>query len=332
MMHIEYTINDIKNNMKSNKKNMIVIIVSFVLIGICVGALQSIDYKQQKYTLDDTIVEYVFLDENTKDETYYYKAFNEIKEKYNSLYAYIQYLKQVSLDNENVKKLMELEEELIKYKQECYDEISLFYTSEKPIICNDYETTKEYLTDNIEKKDRAIETYEENLKILNSHSFSKLFVDSSESKIYESIKTAEREKEFWEDYLDILLTTDSEKIEKNNKKMDQWLTEGKEGLNKQVVAFNNFIGQVEKQEQYDIIYNKYLLKSYLSAAGVTGELSEEDILNNRKSNAIIYAESISGLDMPKERFLACFTFFALVGIMIAVLYGSFFTTRKHVFS
>ena len=52
-------------------------------------------------------------------------------------------------------------------------------------------------------------------------------------------------------------------------------------------------------------------------------MSEEDIMNNRKNNAIIYAKSVAGLDMPQERFYTYITFFSIFGIAISFLYGAF---------
>ena len=51
-------------------------------------------------------------------------------------------------------------------------------------------------------------------------------------------------------------------------------------------------------------------------------MSEEDIMNNRKNNAIIYAKSVAGLDMPQERFYTYITFFSIFGIVVSFLYGA----------
>lgn len=63
-------------------------------------------------------------------------------------------------------------------------------------------------------------------------------------------------------------------------------------------------------------------------AGVTGELSEEDIMNNRRNSAVIYAKSIAGLDMAKERVFSFLTFFMLFGVTVAFLYGFFYKVKK----
>ena len=56
-------------------------------------------------------------------------------------------------------------------------------------------------------------------------------------------------------------------------------------------------------------------------AGMAGELYEEDIINVKKNEALIYARSIVGVDNREERFYAVLTFSILLGTAFSVLYG-----------
>lgn len=328
MKKVQYSISDIRRNLKNNIKGMIIVFAVIFLTGLCAGIVQNMNYGQQKYTLDDTVVEKVDFSDFVEDEKYYYNAFCEVKSKYNALNAYALYLQQVDLGSESVNKLALFSETLSQFKQEHYDRIINFYTYNTPIVYDDLDKAEKFIKDNIGQNERKVETGDKTIERLNSHSFSKIFIESSEAKELEKIQAAENEIEFWERQLNMIHTTDLDEIEKINKNMDQLLQNVEMELDSLVSSFNDFISDIEEHEQYDIIYNKYLLKSYLSVAGVTGELSEEDIMNNRRNSAVIYAKSIAGLDVEKERVFAFLTFFMLVGVTVAILYGAFYRAKR----
>ncbi|MCI8504492.1 MAG: hypothetical protein HFH00_11825 [Dorea sp.] len=328
MKRVEYSINEIQYNLKKNIKSMIVVFAFIFLTGSCVGIVKNMNYGQQEFTLDDTIVETVDFSSFTEDERYYYNAFSELKNKYNALNAYALYLRQVDMSNESSNKLALFIDDLSQFKQANFDKLAGFYTYNTPIICDDMPKAEEFIKDNIGQNERKIAASDKSIERLNNHSFSKIFIQSSEAKELEKIQSAENEKEFWERQLNMIHSANLNEIEKINENMDQLLQNAEWELNGLVSLFNKFIIDIEEQEQYDIVYNKYLLKSYLTVAGVTGELSEEDIMNNRRNSAVIYAKSIAGLDMAKERVFSFLTFFMLFGVTVAFLYGFFYKVKK----
>ena len=58
------------------------------------------------------------------------------------------------------------------------------------------------------------------------------------------------------------------------------------------------------------------------------EFTDEQIMNNTVNNAIIYAKSIEGLDVPKERFFSSIMFFALFGFVLAVFVGVIYKRKQ----
>ena len=268
-------------------------------------------FKQELYTAEDTIVQKVDLAHLEKDETYYYSAFMELKEKSCGVNAYIQYLKQVNLSGENMKKVSELEELAIDEKRE-FAEIQEFFISTKPIICDDLDTAKQFIKQKLDaarlKRDKAIKILEEKKE--------KAEGKDRNLKIY-----AEQEAEILQDYLEKIDELDLEAIRQTNYKMDQLLEAEVDRINKLVDQFNELIAEIEKEEQYEVIYNPYLLRKYNDMAGMAGELYEEDIINVKKNEALIYARSIVGVDNREERFYAVLTFSILLGTAFSVLYG-----------
>ena len=74
MKRVEYSINEIQYNLKKNIKSMIVVFAFIFLTGSCVGIVKNMNYGQQEFTLDDTIVETVDFSSFTEDERYYYNS------------------------------------------------------------------------------------------------------------------------------------------------------------------------------------------------------------------------------------------------------------------
>ena len=145
-----------------------------------------------------------------------------------------------------------------------------------------------------------------------------------EKKLSDCISKYKSELKIWEKQrqnLDNKNNGDG-KLIRINESMDELLQQGVAAYNNLVVQFNDMIRGVES-EQYDIVYNLYLLDTYSSIAGITGELDEEDIMNVNKDSALIYARSVAELDNNTERFLACLTFGILLSFGLSVLYGIF---------
>lgn len=295
MKHIEIGFEDIVQNIKKNRRGMLIIFLSILIIGAVCGYIDYQTYEQKLYTVEDTIVGKADLGHLNKDETYYYQAFMELKEKSGGLDAYIQYLKQVKLSGENMKKVSELEtaalEELEKFKR-----IQEFYISEKPIICDDREAAEQF----VRQKIKATE----------------LRLDETRDLVY-----VEQEIKLWEEYLAKVEAPDFDELQKTNSKMDLLLEEGVESINELVERFNELIAEIEAEEQYEVIFNKCLLREYRDMAGILGEFRYINAVDAVKETALSYARSIAEVDSREERFYAALTFSALLGAAFALLYG-----------
>lgn len=102
-----------------------------------------------------------------------------------------------------------------------------------------------------------------------------------------------------------------------------------DSINVVVERFNEVITDIEKEEQYDVIYNRYLLRSYFDEAGITGDLDKEEVLNIRINEALIYAKSVADVDSRTERFCAILTFSVLLGAAFSLIYG-ILRTEKYI--
>lgn len=315
----EYTFINIIENIKSNRKIVLKIFLVFLLVGVLVGIIHVVCYEQPRYSYDDTIVGKINLDFVEKDEAYYYMAYKEIKGTRNALKAYVSYLQQVTMSGESREQVVAFEEELNKFET-IYQEMSSFYLNEGPII--DTSNAEEYLKKKIEKLENTLVELEQRLEKVNAGGFSALFIETTESQIYSQQITTENEIEVWNVQLSNLSNNAERNLEDINRKMDRYIQETSMQLNMYVEDFNSLIQDLEKLEQYDIVYNPYMMRSYNDEAGMTNELSEEDILNNKKNTAIIYAKSIAGLDSAEERLYAYVTFFMMFGATVALLYGA----------
>lgn len=312
MKRIEIGFGDVAKNIRKNKKGMFIIFLGILLGGTVCGCIDYQTYEQEAYTVEDTIVQKADLEHLKKDETYYYQAFMELKEKSCGLNVYIQYLKQVNLSGQNMKKVSELETDALE-EQKKFAELQEFYISEKPMICDDLETAKQFVR---QKKEVAELRQDKAQKILEELG-EKAERKDRNLKIY-----AEQEIGIWEDYLEKMKDPDFNEFQKTNKKMDMLLAEETNSINILAEKFNALIADIEKEEQYEVIYNPYLLREYCDTAGIAGKLYREDAVEVRKNKALIYARSIAGVDSREERFYAILTFSALLGIAFSLLYGS----------
>lgn len=296
MKRIEVGFKDIAENIKKNKKGMLIIFLGILLAGVVWGYMDYRTYEQKAYTVEDTIVQKVNLKHLKKDETYYYMAYMELKEKSYGLNTYIQYLKQVNLNGQNMKKVSELETAAVE-EQKKFAEIREFYISEKPMICDDLDAAKQFVRQKI--------------------AIAKLQLDEADKiKVY-----AEQEIKIWEDHLAKIEDPDFDELQKINNKMDLLMEEETDSINALVERFNVLIADIEAEEQYEVVYNPYLLREYCDMVGIAGELYRKDAVNVDKQKALIYARSIAGTDSREERFYAILTFSVLLGIAFSLLYG-----------
>ncbi len=312
MRRIEISFEDILKNLNKNKKGMLIIFLGLLFAGAVCGYLDVRSFKQEPYNPEDTTVQKADLGHLKKDETYYYQAFMELKEKSSGLNAYIQYLKQVNLNGESMNKVSELEAAALE-EQKKFAKLQEFYIIGKPIICDDLNAAKQFVRQKQEvaelRKDKAQKVLEE-------------LGEKAEGKDRNLKIYAEQEIGIWEDYLTKIESSNLDELQKINNEMDLLLEEEAESINMLVERFNGLITDIEANEQYEVLYNPYLLREYCDMAGIVGELYREDVVNERKYKALVYARSIAGVDSREERFYAVLTFSALLGVAFSLLYGS----------
>lgn len=325
---INYSMDEIIKNMRKNRKGMFFIFIGCILIGGCIGVYFGLFYKQPIYQLDDTIVDVVDVESIDKDEKYYYNAINELKEKKISLNSYIQYLGQVDLSAQSVMKIEDYQEKVIQF-DDIYNQVWNEWWKSSVLGYGTQNDMEQFLKDQIIILDSKIDAANQMVDEAQDHSFSRSFVTVTEDAALDSILSAKNEKKYWESKADIVINADEKQRNSDHTKMDQLLKKSFDELNQLVKEFNTVIEFLEDNEQYDIVYNKYLMKQYVAGIGIEEEVPLEKVMLNSKNNAIIYARSVAGLDSGKERFFAILTFFTLFGVVVSILWGGVFTTRKN---
>ncbi len=304
MKQIEYSISDLILNLKHNKKRMFLIFIGLMFISLAVSFILSRTYNQAETKKDETVVPQIDLEDYSVDECYFYEVNYDLKTMVDALDAYAQYLHQIDLNANNSEQLVRFQETLFS-NSELFDFIRQYYISNGPIYDDAGDAAEFFVKQHIDELERNIRMCEE-------------------KKLSDCISKYKSELKIWEKQrqnLDNKNNGDG-KLIRINESMDELLQQGVAAYNNLVVQFNDMIRGVES-EQYDIVYNLYLLDTYSSIAGITGELDEEDIMNVNKDSALIYARSVAELDNNTERFLACLTFGILLSFGLSVLYGIF---------
>lgn len=324
MKQIEYSISDLITNLKQNKKRMLLIFIVLMLISLVASFILSRSYNQGETEKDDTVVSQIDLEAYSVDESYFYEVNFELKTKVDALDAYAQYLHQVDLNGNNSEQLVEFQQELSDYN-ELFDSIRQYYILNGPIFADDWYAAESFVNKHIDELKKNIDSVESESNQLSERIFiSSADRESEEQELSDHILGYKSELKMWEKQRDNLENNDNneEKLISINESMDEMLRQGVTAYNNLAVEFNDMISNFE-DEQYDIVYNPYLLDTYNSLAGITGELDEEDIINVNKNSALIYARSVAGLDNNTERFFACLTFGILLSLGLSVLYGLF---------
>lgn len=310
MKQIEYSMSDLIVNLRHNIKRVFFIFIVLLLISLLGSFILSRNYNQKMIEKDDTVVPQIDLEEYSIDEYYYYKVNLDLKTMVNALEAYAQYLHQVDLNGNNSEQLVNFQQDLSDYN-DFFDFIRQYYNLNGPIYAEDKSAAELFINQHIDELKRRIENAESTIEQLDEVGF----ISSTDS-----ILEYKNELKTWEKQRDNL--DDEEGLDLINETMDELFQQGVVIYNELVVQFNNMISGFE-DEQYDIVYNPYLLDTYSSLAGITGEINEENIINVNKNSALIYARSVAGLDNNTERFFACLTFGILLSLGLAVLYGLF---------
>lgn len=318
----EYSMKDLRNNFRCNMKKMAVMFLILLAITIGISFCLSRMYSERKTDKDNTQIPSVYLQNRTVDERYFYNANFELKKMVDALSAYTQYLYQVNLNGTNHERLVKFQDELNSV-QDIFGEVRTFYNENGPIYATDKNAAIKFVNNHINELEKNIESVEEQLAELGEYKFtSESDIAAMEKSLFEQHRIYENELKIWLKQEENLKEKSTEELAGINQQMEELLQEGTETYNVLAEQFNQMINNFE-DEQYDIVYNPYMLNVYSSYAGLTGEFEEEDIMNVDKNSALIYARSVAGLDSRSERFFSYLTFGILFSIGISVLYGGF---------
>lgn len=308
-------------NIKKNKRLIIITFISFLTVGILAGTISSIHYskKIEKYSAEK--VPYVNLESINKDEKYYYNAILEIDSLYYYLQTYVLYFDTVNMNVENKEKIDSLGDEISQNKDIAKLK-KTFY--ENPLIAfGNKAAAIKFYNDLIDEVKEEKNSYENQLEILRSGNYSSEYKDTKQLKWSISVKNLEKKINDLEKVVKKSQSMDSQYLANIAADMDSTLQIESQKLNLIVKHFNKTMAEIAESEQYEIIYNKHL--SYENyKINLTSEMEEAELLSDKKDNAVIYAKSVEGLDIGKERFYAYVTFFLLCGVVISTLVGMFY--------
>lgn len=327
MRIIELRIKDIPCNIKKNYKLIIIIIVICMCIGIICGLISAKSYSPKDEVQVTQLQEHVDLNSIEKDGGYYYNAFFDLKEKNDYIQAYLRYFEQVDISNESRSLLEEVEKSLSEY-QERYDDAREFYEENAPVIFEKKEDTVEFYNEKIDDLEKNKKDNESKLQEVVNGNYTSDYKQSQQDNIASDISNLQNDIDMYNQQVSIIENSSQAEIEATAAAADSILQENCEQLNSIIDNFNDVLGSLAENENYEIIYNKRLINDYFEAAGFNGEMEQEDILEDRLGRAVIYARSIAGLDLRNERFFATFTFFLLFGIVLGVIVGSVYKSPK----
>ncbi len=326
MRIIEVTFNSILKNLKKNIKLSLIVFILCIVIGCIVGVINAKAYGPREDIKKES-VENLSLSEISQNESYYYNAFWSLKSKSDYLNAYLQYLEQVTLEEESRESLWKVQEQLSQYDDMLNSTILFF--EENPITFNNMieETISFY-----KEKNKILKSYQEEkrnkLDEVIKGNYTADYKASQQEKLCSDIERSDRNITVLNNIIQMLKDASYDEINYNTKKANETLAINYDKINEIIDAFNETMSEISDHESYEIIYNNRLLNEYEDEAGISNDIEKEDILVNQKDKAIIYAKSIEGLDIRKERFFATLTFFILFGLIVSVIIGAIYTPKK----
>lgn len=322
MKRREYSMRDLIDNFQNNLRRTGIIFIILLIVSVSVSFGLSRMYTETDIDRDDTKVPFISLQQFKNDETFFYKTNFELKKMTDALNAYVEYLFQVDLNGANREKLVDFQNELY-VNQDFFDEVIGYYNHNTPIYIENLEAAEGFVTQHIYELEDAIARIDKKMEEYNEYTFaSKSYISEKQKDLLSQKSMYEEELSVWDRQKQNLQERDDEEVSFVNRQMEELLEQGVEIYNNLVEEFNQMIVSFE-DEQYDIIYNPYILDTYRSIAGLTREFEEEEIMNVNKNSALIYAKSVAGLDSREERFFSYLTFGVLFSVVISALYGMF---------
>lgn len=317
---------DLRKNFRRNIKLVVLIVAICTCIGVIIGIIDARNYAGIQKSQNTEKVELVTLEELNYDEKFFYTAFFALKKKHDSLWAYLQYFEQVDLTPASKQKLDGVQSTLLEYEPQ-YESALDFYHQHALAFPDKKEETIRFYTEQIKKLKKQKKSLNVHKKELQSGDYTDAYRDSRMEELFFEIEKIENNLQDLENIISFIEESNIAELQANIKKAQKLLNNSVSEINDIVIHFNNTMEAISKTESYEIVYNKYLLEGYLNEAGMNNELEEEDILENRLNQAIIYAKSVEGLDVKMERAMAILTFFMLFGIVLAVIIGVCYTKK-----
>lgn len=330
MRVIEISKKTIHENLKNNIKYMGVIIVLNIALGIIVGTFNAILYNPQQNVNITALESELDLSLIDQDEAYFFNAFFKLKQKSQYLNAYLDYFTQVQLTSDSREKLNEVESELDLYDSERLSDAIRFYKNNPLALENQVESTICFYDDRIEIISDDKSNVYKKLNDVVEKNYTEDYKNEEQKKIESKIDSLDNEIGLYNNISNLLKTTDANTIQEKSVAAVELLKVNYSELNEIIQNFNKILKDISESENYEIIYNKRLISKYEKETTMKfySEFTDEQIMNNTVNNAIIYAKSIEGLDVPKERFFSSIMFFALFGFVLAVFVGVIYKRKQ----
>lgn len=330
MRVIEISKKTIHENMKNNIKYMGVIIVLNIALGIIVGTFNAILYNPQQNINITALESELDLSLIDQDEAYFFNAFFKLKQKSQYLNAYLDYFTQVQLTSDSREKLNEVESELDLYDSERLSDAIRFYKNNPLALENQVESTICFYDDRIEIISDDKSNVYKKLNDVVEKNYTEDYKNEEQKKIESKIDSLDNEIGLYNNISNLLKTTDANTIQEKSVAAVELLKVNYSELNEIIQNFNKTLKDISESENYEIIYNKRLISKYEKETNMKfySEFTDKQIMNNTVNNAIIYAKSIEGLDVPKERFFSSIMFFALFGFVLAVFVGGIYKRKQ----
>jgi hypothetical protein len=328
MKILEMTFEDIKTNVKKNHKIVVIVLILSIILGVGFGIINAKVYQPEKKTDVSMLQQHFDTTKFQKDEEYYFKSFFDLKRKHDYISAYLQYFEQVDISNESRARLYSISNELTAY-QNTFEEAKEFYAENAPVVFSKADAAVVFYEDKIKELTKDKELKDDELNEIVNGRYTKDYKEGAQKRLSYEISTLQNDIDIYENHKSIISKSSEAEIKEVAETADEILMENSEKINCIIDDFNECINDIAENEQYNIIYNKRLINDYFEAAGFSNEIEQEDILKNKLDSAIVYAKSVAGLDMGKERFFATLTFFLIFGIVISALIGGFYMKESN---
>ena len=315
MKEIRITRESAISNLKKNKIKCLLIFLLCLLIGIVTGWYQSTHYHSEAAATFTGEPE-IDLSDIEKDGGYYFNAFDRIQREMDWVDLYFRYLQNVRMSQSSRDAINDVRE---KYNSFCEDLVSgepnFFWNT--ALAASDREDAIAFIDDKAAELSQKKEDIEFDLENAEEGTLSEKQLTGMQTQL----SNIEKYLEKWDNLRKITEKCDDETLQSNNAAADERIEALTEGMNGIIADFNDTLEKIASDENYEILFNKAIVKYQGNYTGMLKVTDNAELLNDKLNQAIIYAKSIEGLDVKKERFYAMVSFFLLFGIIVSVTFG-----------